>query len=111
MQNTKIIKLLVLINHRNREINIRAKTSPNVFCVKIRCTIDQFSKGDLHEKALSIGKKYIHTKMNASSEDFDLVCFDKYEGHFISKKVWKLPMWKQSQVYDISKDEVSKHEE
>jgi|APGre2960657373_1045057.scaffolds.fasta_scaffold00523_16 hypothetical protein len=125
MAATKVIKLLVLMNNRNRIMNNRAPITVNdgncevtakkdglygsysVVCVKVRCTFEQFIAGAAHEMAITQGKKFIH-KRGKSSEDFDLLCFDRHEGHFINPAVWKMRHWKKSEVTDISKDKASK---
>jgi len=75
-----------------------------VICVKVMCKYEQFVSGAAHNKALEIAKKFIHTDLKLSSEDFDLVCFNKLEGHFISNRAWKLDCWNNAEVVDISND-------
>ena len=128
MAATKVIKLLVLMNNRNRIMDNRAPITVNdgkcevtaredglygsysVVCVKVRCTFEQFIAGDAHEAAITKGKQFIH-KRGKSSEDFDLLCFDRHEGHFVHPGVWKMKHWKKSEVTDISKNEAKTNQE
>jgi len=127
MAATKVIKLLVLMNNRDRQMKNRAPITVNnetgeceaitnedglfgsysVVCVKVRCTFEQFVAGDAHESAIASGKKFIH-KRGKSSEDYDLLCFDRHEGHFVNPAVWKMKHWKVSEIKDISKDKATK---
>ena len=97
----KTVRLMVFMNNRNRDKVFRS-LSTTVVCVRIKCRADQYTSGLAHNKAIEVAMKFIHTELKTSSEDFDLLCFSKSEGHFIRPEAWKLPNWNQSEVVDIS---------
>ena len=99
---TGCVPLMVLVNHRNYNVENRKKHNGKVFCFVIRCTFNQFVKGAPYEEALSKAKLHIHKEFKLSSEDFDFLVFDRSTGHFVSKKVWKMDSWENSEVVDIS---------
>ena len=111
MAKTKVIRMMVLMNNRNFHIKNRMKFNSNVVCFKIRCTYEQFVKGDCHQAALNETKKFIHKRLEDSSENFDLLCYNKYEGHFFMPQAWTSSNWKQSDILDISKNPISKDDE
>jgi hypothetical protein len=104
------VPIVVLVNHRNRKVENRVSFNGRVFCYVIKCTYNQFVAGDPYEAAINNSKLFIHKKLKLSSEDFDFLAYDKTTGHFISKKVWKMDDWENSEILDIS-DKVIETEE
>jgi hypothetical protein len=104
------IQIIVLVNHRNREIENRKSFNTRVFCYVIRCTYNQFKTGAPYEEAVKRSKLFIHKELKLSSEDFDFLAYDRTTGHFINKKVWKMDNWEDSEILDIS-DKVIETEE